>query len=333
MVLPPTHPHMKAARAAQAKAAEQAAATTQAQAKRKGSRGKGIEVAQLDSLKQINLNAAGLDIGSAEIWACVPEGRDEVSVRVFQTFTVDLNALADWLQACGIDTVAMESTGVYWIPIYEILEAKGFEVYLVNARHLSNVTGKKIDILDCQWIQQLHTYGLLRASFRPQEGMVALRVYIRHRDNLIRDRATHIQRMQKALSLMNIQLNNVIRDITGQTGSRLSATLWPANTTRSNWLNTAILAAAAVKTTLPKPCRVTTVPNTCLPSNKPWICMTITLRKSMSVMSKSRPSLPPSNRRWISKRTPYPRPKRNASAKTTLILICARPCTRPVVST
>jgi transposase len=213
MVLPPTHSQKKTAKTEAAKA--------RAKAKRKGSRGQGIEATRLDSLKQINLNAAGLDIGAAEIWACVPEGRDEVSVRVFKTFTVDLNALADWLEACGIDTVAMESTGVYWIPIYEILEARGFEVYLVNARHLSNVTGKKTDILDSQWIQQLHTYGLLRASFRPEEDMVALRSYIRHRDNLIGDRATHIQRMQKALSLMNIQLNNVIRDITGQTGLKI----------------------------------------------------------------------------------------------------------------
>ena len=221
MVLPPTHPQMKAERAAQAKRAKRATAKAQAKAQRKGSRGKGIKATKLDSLKQINLNAAGLDIGSAEIWACVPEGRDEVSVRVFETFTVDLNALADWLEGCGIDTVAMESTGVYWIPIYEILEERGFEVYLVNARHLSNVTGKKTDVLDCQWIQQLHTYGLLRASFRPEEDMVALRAYIRHRDNLIRDRASHIQRMQKALSLMNIQLNNVIRDITGETGLKI----------------------------------------------------------------------------------------------------------------
>jgi transposase len=221
MVLPPNHPQMKTIKAQRKEMADQKAAQARAKANRKGSRGKGIKVTRLDSLKQINLNAAGLDIGAAEIWACVPEGRDEVSVRVFQTFTIDLHALADWLAACGIDTVAMESTGVYWIPIYEILEARGFEVYLVNARHLSNVTGKKTDLLDCQWIQQLHTYGLLRASFRPEEDMVALRSYIRHRDNLIRDRATHIQRMQKALSLMNIQLNNVIRDITGETGLKI----------------------------------------------------------------------------------------------------------------
>jgi transposase len=179
------------------------------------------EIVKLDSLKQIKLNAAGLDIGAAEIWACVPEDRAEVPVRAFATFTPDLHALADWLQACGIETVAMESTGVYWIPIYEILQERGLEVYLVNARHLKNVPTKKTDVLDCQWIQQLHTYGLLTASFRPEAEMVALRAYIRQRDNLIRYRSAHIQHMQKALHLMNIQLTNVISDITGQTGLQI----------------------------------------------------------------------------------------------------------------
>ena len=128
-----------------------------------------VNVPALDVLEQINIHAAGLDIGSEEIWVCVPADSDEPSVRVFPTFTVDLHALADWLAACQIETVAMESTGVYWIPVYEILESRGFEVYLVNARHVKNVPGRKTDILDCQWIQQLHTYGLLRASFRPPE--------------------------------------------------------------------------------------------------------------------------------------------------------------------
>lgn len=189
-------------------------------ASKKGKR-KNPKVVKLESLKQINLNAAGLDIGSAEIWACVPEGRADVSVRPFPTFTPDLQALADWLEACGVETVAMESTGVYWVPIYELLEERGFEVYLVNARHLKNVPTKKTDVLDCQWIQQLHTYGLLKASFRPEDEMVALRAYIRHRDNLIRYCAAHVQHMQKALHLMNIQLTNVISDMTGQTGMHI----------------------------------------------------------------------------------------------------------------
>lgn len=190
-------------------------------AKKKGRRGKGQQVVSLDSLKQINLNAAGLDIGAEEIWVCVPEGRDEVSVRVFETFTVDLYALADWLEACGVDTVAMESTGVYWIPVYEILEERGFELYLVNARHVKNVTGRKTDIVDCQWVQQLHTYGLLQASFQPDEEIAALRAYVRHRGNLIQYRSAHIQHMQKALTLMNVQLTTVISDITGQTGLKI----------------------------------------------------------------------------------------------------------------
>jgi transposase len=175
-------------------------------------------IPQLEALKQINLNAAGLDIGDDEIYAAVPEGRDEVSVRVFKTFTVDLYALANWLEACGVDTVAMESTGVYWIPIYEILEARGFKVYLVNARHIKNVPGRKTDILDCQWIQQLHTYGLLRPSFRPPAELCALRSLVRHRDNLIKSCTREIQHMQKALQQMNVKLTNVVSDITGVTG-------------------------------------------------------------------------------------------------------------------
>lgn len=176
------------------------------------------KIINLDVLKQINVNAAGLDIGAAEIWASVPEDRTEQPVQMFPTFTVDLHRLANWLEACRIDTVAMESTGVYWIPIYDILEARGFRVYLVNARHIKNVSGRKSDVLDCQWIRQLHTYGLLNASFRPESEMRALQAYLRHRDNLIRYRSAHVQQMQKALQLMNLQLTHVISDITGQTG-------------------------------------------------------------------------------------------------------------------
>jgi transposase len=176
------------------------------------------KVVNLDSLEQINLDAAGLDIGTEEIYACVPEGRDTESVRCFGTFTVDLHALAKWLRQCGVTTVAMESTGVYWIPVYELLTEYGFEVYLVNARHIKNVPGKKSDVLDCQWIQQLHTYGLLQASFRPDEDMCAVRALVRHRDNLIRYRAAHIQHMQKELEQMNLKLVNVVADVTGVTG-------------------------------------------------------------------------------------------------------------------
>lgn len=187
--------------------------------KKRGERQK--KVTDLDALEQINLHAAGIDIGAEEIYVAVPTGRAAASVRSFLTFTADLQDLAAWLKACGIETVALESTGVYWIPLYEILESHGFEVYLVNARHIKNVSGRKSDVLDCQWIQQLHTYGLLQASFRPPAQICALRSVVRHRDMLIKYRSAHIQHMQKALNLMNVRLTNVLSDITGVTGLKI----------------------------------------------------------------------------------------------------------------
>lgn len=175
-------------------------------------------LADMNALEQINLNAAGLDVGDDDIWGCVPVGRDEMSVRSFSTFTADLHQLADWLAACQVDTIAMEATGVYWIALFEVLESRGFQVYVVNPRYLKNVAAQKTDVLDCQWIQQLHTYGLLRASFQPAEQIAVLRSLVRHRDMLVRYRSAHIQHMQKALQLMNIKLTNVLSDITGVTG-------------------------------------------------------------------------------------------------------------------
>lgn len=176
---------------------------------------------RLDSLAQINLDAAGLDIGASEIWACVPQDRDEEPVRRFDTFTPDLYALADWLAACGVTTVAMESTGVYWIPIYEILQSRGIVACLVNAQATKNVSGRKSDVLDCQWIQQLHTYGLLAASFRPPADICVLRSYVRQRESLLQQRSRQIQHMQKALHLMNLKLTSVITDLTGTTGMQI----------------------------------------------------------------------------------------------------------------
>ncbi len=175
----------------------------------------------LDALPLVNSNAAGLDIGSDEIWACVPADRDPQPVRKFGTFTPDLQALAAWLAACHIDTVAMESTGVYWIPVFEILEARGLDPQVVNARHLKNVPGRKSDWQDCQWIQRLHSFGLLSGSFRPEAEICALRAYLRHRATLIEHRAAHIQHMQKALQQMNVQLTLVLTDITGETGQAI----------------------------------------------------------------------------------------------------------------
>jgi transposase len=172
-------------------------------------------------LKRINRNAAGIDCGSEAHYVAVPPERDPEPVRSFKTFTADLHRLADWLGACKIKTVAMESTGVYWIPIFEILEERGFEVVLVNSRHVKNVPGRKTDVSDCQWIQELHSVGLLRGSFRPAAEIATLRAYLRHREKLVEGAASHIRRMQKVLVQMNLQLHNVISDITGVTGMRI----------------------------------------------------------------------------------------------------------------
>lgn len=166
-------------------------------------------------------NAAGIDIGSAAHFVAVPPDRDEQPVREFASFTVDLNAIADWLTACGVDTVAMESTGVYWIPLFELLESRGFTVFLVNARHVKNVSGRKSDVLDCQWLQQLMTYGLLSGAFRPVEQVCVLRALYRQRGMLLRSQGRHVQHMQKALTQMNIQLTNVLSDVVGESGQKI----------------------------------------------------------------------------------------------------------------
>lgn len=185
---------------------------------------------QLESLRVINRHAAGIDIHHAEHWVAVPpkcappvpKGHPAnlpAHVRKFGTCTADLEMLADWLTACGITTIAMESTGVYWIALFELLERRGFEVFLVNPRQTKQVSGRpKTDVLDCQWIQRLHSYGLLAASFRPADDVVVLRSYLRQRLMLIEQGAQHVHHMQKALEQMNVKLSLVVRDITGKTG-------------------------------------------------------------------------------------------------------------------
>jgi transposase len=163
-------------------------------------------------------DAAGIDIGATEIYVAVPADRSNENVRSFATFTQDLYALADWLKQHSIKTVAMESTGVYWIPLFQILEERGFEVCLVNARHVKNVPGRRTDVSDCQWLQFLHSVGLLRTSYRPEQEVCAVRSLLRHRESLVQMAATHVNHMQKALDQMNLQLHHVISDITGQTG-------------------------------------------------------------------------------------------------------------------
>ena len=170
------------------------------------------------SLPFIQPDAAGIDIGATEIYVAVPEERDIRPVRKFATFTEDLHRLADWLMTCSIKTVAMESTGVYWIALFQILESRGLEVCLVNARHIKGVPGRKTDVQDCQWLQYLHTVGLLRGSFRPAQAVCAVRSILRHRDNQLKSASRQVLLMQKALTQMNLQLHNVISDITGFSG-------------------------------------------------------------------------------------------------------------------
>ena len=172
-------------------------------------------------LSLIHPDAAGIDIGSAAHFVAVPVDRDDEPVREFASFTADLNALADWLERCEVKIVAMESTGVYWIPLYELLQRRGFEVLLVNARHVKNVSGRKSDVLDCQWLQQLLSFGLLRGAFRPDDKVCELRSITRQRAMLLRSQGRHVQHMQKALTQMNIQLANVISDVAGVTGQKI----------------------------------------------------------------------------------------------------------------
>jgi transposase len=169
-------------------------------------------------LKQVNLNAAGIDIGATMHFVSVPQGRDPQPVRSFGAFTADLEAIANWLAECGVTTVAMEATGVYWIPLFELLERRGFEVKLVEPSRLKHVPGRKSDVLDCQWIQQLHTFGLLAGSFRPNDAICVLRSFVRQRQTLVRSLSRCIQHMQKAMTQMNLKLQHVLSDITGVTG-------------------------------------------------------------------------------------------------------------------
>jgi transposase len=163
-------------------------------------------------------NAAGIDIGAREIYVAVPPERDTEPVRVFATFTSDLNQMAEWLKSCGITTVAMESTGVYWIPVYDVIEQHGIRACLVNPRNMKNVPGKRTDYHECQWIQHLHTMGLLQAAFRPDGDVCAVRSLMRHRNDLVAMTNEHIQHMHKALTQMNVQIHHVLSDITGLTG-------------------------------------------------------------------------------------------------------------------
>jgi len=173
------------------------------------------------TMPMVNPNAAAIDVGATMHMAAVGADRAPEPVRSFGTFTADLYRLVDWFTECGVETVVMESTSVYWIPIFELLDARGFTVFLVNARDAKHVPGRKTDVSDAQWLQRLHSFGLLRASFRPKGQIAVLRCYVRQRERLLAYAASHIQHMQKALTEMNVQLHHVVADITGATGLRI----------------------------------------------------------------------------------------------------------------
>jgi transposase len=176
---------------------------------------------QQQMLLTVHPHAAGMDIGSRFPVVAVPPDRSAEPVRTYESFTADLHRMVDWLVELGITTVAMESRGVYWLPAFERLEARGLEVLLVNARHVKNVPGRKTDVHDAVWLQQLHQHGLLRGSFRPAQTLATLRAYLRHRERLLEYAAAHMQHMQKALMQMNVQLHHVVSDITGATGMKI----------------------------------------------------------------------------------------------------------------
>jgi len=173
------------------------------------------------SLPQLQAHAAGIDLGAREHWVAVPAEHSTPHVRPFGCYTPDLHAMAAWLRDCGITTIAMESTGVYWVPVFQVLETYGFEVKLVDAHHVKNVSGRKSDVSDCQWLQQLHSVGLLAAAFRPEQAICVLRGYCRQREHLVQSCAQHIHLMHKALEQMNLQLHKAISDVTGVTGFKI----------------------------------------------------------------------------------------------------------------
>jgi transposase len=179
---------------------------------------KTINCTKENQLPIVHEKAAGIDIGAHSIFVCAGKPDGKIEIREYSTFTQDLRAMAFWLKQCGITDIAMESTGVYWIPVYDILESEGFKVTLVNAFYLKTVPGRKTDVKDCQWIQKLHSFGLLQGSFRPDNECLILRTYVRQRSKLFELGAMQVNLMHKALTQMNIQLHQVLSDITGTTG-------------------------------------------------------------------------------------------------------------------
>ncbi|HEY3741458.1 MAG TPA: transposase [Bryobacteraceae bacterium] len=199
------------------------------------------------SLPILHADTAGVDIGATEIYVAVPADRDDQPVRRFGTFTEDLHKIAQWLKECKIQRVAMESTGVYWIPLWQVLSDHQFELCLVNARHFKNVPGKKTDVQDCQWLQFLHSVGLLRGSHRPDELICGLRTLLRYRGELVRTAAMHLQHMHKALEEMNIKLGHVISELNGRTGLLIVDALLAGERDGGSWHSYATSGCGPVK--------------------------------------------------------------------------------------
>src|SRR6516162_2397125 len=225
--------------------------------KRRSSRGRSAP------FEQMNLNAAGIDVGATEHWVAVPEDRDEEPVRRFGAFTAALYVLAEWLRQCQIETVVMESTGVYWIALFEVLEERGFDVKLVDAHYARQVPGRKTDVKDCQWLQELHTYGLLRGAFRPEDQICVLRSYLRQRSMLVAMASRAVQHMQKALEQMHLKLTEVVSDMNGKTGMAILRA----------WLATVIGGAHTIRPRSPRRWKGTGALSLSVPYSRPWSSM------------------------------------------------------------
>jgi len=243
-----------------------------------------------DALQICHPHAAGIDIDEAEHWVAVPPGCAPQPVRRFGTFTVDLDALADWLIDCGVTTVAMESTGVYWIPLFELLEARGVQVLLIDPRQAKRAPGRpNTDRLDCKWLQRLHAYGLLAGAFRPEDQGCVLRRYLRHRQMLLTSAAQHIQPMQKALQQMHLKLTQVVRDITGVTGMAILQAILAGERAPVILASCATRIASIVRTRSPRRCKAPGAPSTCWPGSKPSPSMTSLTSNSPCALGRSKP--------------------------------------------
>ena len=251
----------------------------------------------------VHPEAAGLDVGATAVYAAVRTDRASPAIRNFPTFTVDLHALADWLQESQVTTVAMESTGVYWIPVFQILEARGFEVVLVNARLVRSAPGRKSDVADCEWLRHLHSAGLLRGSFRPPDEVCALRTLLRHRDTLVKAAARSVLHMQKSYDQMNIHVHHAISDLTGVTGMAITDAILAGERDPARLAALADRRIKASRDTLIKAL------NICSPCSKRGRPMRTTSNSSTPVISRSRPrSAPCRDRRRNPPTLPRPAP-------------------------